>query len=99
MEEQQHQVPASDISVADVVAFMHQLLSKWYWFAISVTVCMATAYLVNRYSDRMYSASGSVLVKTNQPMLGTEQFINGMVLSQVSSNRHTQIIHLSATRH
>lgn len=91
MEEQQHQVPASDISVADVVAFMHQLLSKWYWFAISVTVCMATAYLVNRYSDRMYSASGSVLVKNNQPMVGTEQFINGMVLSQMSNKVQNEV--------
>ena len=91
MEEQQHQVPASDISVADVVAFLHQLLSKWYWFAISVAVCMATAYLVNHYSDRMYSASGSVLVKNNQPMVGTEQFINGMVLSQMSNKVQNEV--------
>lgn len=87
MDEKNIQQPlgGDDFDVAVIVDFLRQLLSKWYWFVISVIICMGTAYFVNRYSNRLYSASGSVLVKSNQPMVGTEQFINGMVLSQMNS--------------
>ena len=93
MDEHTPQQPLStdDLDMASVMEFVGQLLSKWYWFAISVVVCMATAYLVNCYSDQMYSVSGSILVKNNTPMVGTEQFINGMVLSQVSSKVQNEV--------
>ncbi|WP_234736333.1 GumC family protein [Tellurirhabdus bombi] len=39
---------------------------NWYWFAISLAVCTAVAYLYLRYTQPTYSVQSSVLIKDEQ---------------------------------
>ena len=44
-----------------------KILRKWYWLALSVGLCLAAAYTVNRYTVPMYKVSASVFVKNKDP--------------------------------
>ena len=38
-------------------------LSHWYWFVISVAICMAAAYYVIRSTRPLYTRTASILIK------------------------------------
>jgi capsular exopolysaccharide synthesis family protein len=46
----------------DLKRYFFLFLSNWYWIAISIFVGLFAAYLVNRYSEPVYSVRGSLLV-------------------------------------
>jgi hypothetical protein len=44
-----------------------KILRKWYWLALSIGLCLAAAYTVNRYTVPLYKVSASVFVKNKDP--------------------------------
>ena len=46
----------------DIKAIIFKFLNYWYWFALTLLVAMAGAYLFNKYAEPVYKASGTVLV-------------------------------------
>jgi capsular exopolysaccharide synthesis family protein len=42
-------------------------LSNWYWFVIALFISLSLAYGVNRYSERVYTVSSTLLIKDDQP--------------------------------
>ncbi|PKP38752.1 MAG: hypothetical protein CVT98_04825 [Bacteroidetes bacterium HGW-Bacteroidetes-15] len=46
----------------DLKRYFFLFLSNWYWIAISVFIGLFAAYLVNRYSEQVYSVRATLLV-------------------------------------
>ncbi len=47
----------------DFKKIFFQVLANWYWFVLSVFVGMFIAYLVNRYSEPVYSINATILIE------------------------------------
>jgi tyrosine-protein kinase Etk/Wzc len=50
----------------DIKRYISLFLSNWYWFTISLFIALSIAYSINRYSQRIYSASSTLLIKDDQ---------------------------------
>lgn len=83
-----------DDSNFDLKGFILKMLAYWYWFALSVFVCLIVAYLVNRYSAKSYSVTSSVLVRDDdnaKGLVGAEQLINGLKLTRNTKSIQNEI--------
>ena len=56
----------SDAGNLDIKRYLSMFISNWYWFAITLFISYSIAYGVNRYSERIYSVSSSLLIKDDQ---------------------------------
>ena len=61
-------------------AIIVKLLSKWYYFLIAVIVIMPLAYLYLLVTPKQYQVRASLLVKSEEPTMNTDQFLKGMDL-------------------
>ena len=50
----------------DIKKYLFKFLSNWYWFAITISVALAIAYMVNRYSEPIYTISSSLIISDKQ---------------------------------
>ncbi|MGA2405355.1 MAG: polysaccharide biosynthesis tyrosine autokinase [Bacteroidales bacterium] len=50
----------------DIKRYISLFISNWYWFAISLFIAITIAYSINRYSQRIYSVSSTLLIKDDQ---------------------------------
>lgn len=50
----------------DLKRFVSLFVSNWYWFAISLFISITLAYGINRYSQRIYSVSSTLLIRDDQ---------------------------------
>ena len=46
----------------NLVEWFFKCLGHWYWFVISVVLCVAVAYVYTRFQTPQYNASASVLI-------------------------------------
>ncbi len=51
---------AEFFSLHDII---HMVLANWYWFVISICVCLGAAYFYLAGSPRIYSRSATILIK------------------------------------
>jgi len=61
-------------------AIILRLLSKWYYFLIALVVAIPLAYLYLRVTPKQYQVRASLLVKSEEPAMRTDQFLKGMDL-------------------
>lgn len=47
----------------DIKKYLFMFLDNWYWFAISLTVSLTIAFLVNRYTIPTYQVSSSLIIE------------------------------------
>lgn len=47
----------------NLMEWLFKCIEKWHWFAISIAVCIVTAYIYIRYQPPQYNISASVLIK------------------------------------
>jgi len=47
----------------DFKKYIFKALNKWYWFAISLFVCLAISYLYATYTIPTYSVSSSLILR------------------------------------
>ncbi len=50
----------------DINRSVSLFISNWYWFAAALFVSLSIAYGVNRYSEKIYTVSSSLLINDNQ---------------------------------
>ena len=56
----------SDAGNLDIKRYLSMFISNWYWFAITLFISYSLAYGINRYSERVYNVSSSLLIKDDQ---------------------------------
>ncbi len=64
----------------DLRRYFGLFLSNWYWFAISLFIAGLVSYGINTYSERVFTVSASLLVKSDQggsDMTGMDQVLPG----------------------
>jgi len=49
----------------DIKRYISLFVSNWYWFAASLFIALKLAYSINRYSQKIFSASSTMLIKTD----------------------------------
>lgn len=62
MTDQQNNFQLPEEEGIDIKKYIFLILSHWWWFAIALFISLTIAYLVNRYSQEVYSASCSIIV-------------------------------------
>ena len=50
----------------DIKRYLSLFVSNWYWFAIALFLSLSIAYGINRYSERIYDVSATLLIKEDQ---------------------------------
>ena len=50
----------------DYRAIIKTIILNWYWFVLSILVCMGGAYLYLRYTTPIYQASAKFLIKESE---------------------------------
>lgn len=63
-------LPHPDDESIDVRRYISLFISNWYWFALALFISLTLAYGVNRYSEKIYTVSSTVLIKDDK--LGSE---------------------------
>jgi len=55
--------PSDDI---DLMRYVSLFLSNWLWIAAALFLALAIAYVINRYSQRVYSVTSTLMIKEQQ---------------------------------
>lgn len=61
-------------STIDFKRYFSLFLSNWYWFAIVLFMTISMAYGINRYSERIYTVSSSLLIQDDQLGGGVSEY-------------------------
>ena len=64
----------------DIKRYLSLFISNWYWFAIALFISLSIAYGINRWSEKVYTVSSTILIKDDQVGGGIsamESFIPG----------------------
>ena len=80
----------------DIKRWLSLFFVNWYWFAIAVVISLSAAYLINRYSQKIYTISSTMLIKDEKfgGMSGVASMMPGgdMFRSQMNLNNEIGII-------
>jgi len=55
--------PSDDI---DLMRYVSLFISNWLWIAVALFIALGTAYIYNRYSQRVYNVKSTLLIKEEQ---------------------------------
>ena len=78
----------------DIKKFLMRILGNWYWFAISLFITVTVAYLINRYSEPIYSVTSTIIVRDDEKgkgLSGAEQMIEGMEMFRSRKNIYNEM--------
>ena len=68
-------------------AVLKKFSGHWYYFILSIIICLFLAFLYNRYTDKIYKVSTDILIRDdNNSQLGVENIIEGMELFSGKTN-------------
>lgn len=65
----------------DIKKILFQIIANWYWFAISLFGALFIAYLVNRYTEQIYTVSSTLIVRDDENsrgFTGQENLLRGL---------------------
>lgn len=66
---------------------LHLLVKNWYWYVLSLLLCLTCAWVYLRYTTPVYTVTTTLLLKENNSKKGNaENFLDGLDL--VSSSRN-----------
>ncbi|NJK86760.1 MAG: hypothetical protein HC906_13105 [Bacteroidales bacterium] len=57
----------------DIKKYLFQILFHWWWFAISIFIALTVAYLINRYSEKIYQTSCSLVIGEEASKAGSAE--------------------------
>jgi tyrosine-protein kinase Etk/Wzc len=72
----------------DSFDFKHYLslfISNWYWFAVALFISITIAYGINRWSEKVYTVSSTLLIKSDQ-YSGLSNIFSGSAASGSQQN-------------
>jgi tyrosine-protein kinase Etk/Wzc len=75
----------------DIKKYIYLILSHWWWFGISIFISLTIGYLVNRYSQKIYSADCSVIVGEEKAGSGSIESILDE-LTRVRTNKRKAVV-------
>jgi tyrosine-protein kinase Etk/Wzc len=75
----------------DIKKYIYLILSHWWWFGISIFIALTVAYMVNRYTQEIYSVNCSVIVGEEKSGSGTIESILDE-LTRVRTNKRKAIV-------
>jgi tyrosine-protein kinase Etk/Wzc len=84
----------SDENNIDIKRYLSLFLSNWYWFAISIFLSVTIAYGINRYSEKTYIVTSTLLIKDEQNGGGlsfSDKFMTGSDLFNSKQNLNNEI--------
>lgn len=58
----------------DIKRYIGLFLSNWYWFVIGLLLSISIAYGINRWSEKIYTVSSTLLIKDDQNSTLTDIF-------------------------
>jgi capsular exopolysaccharide synthesis family protein len=50
----------------NIKRYLSMFISNWYWFAIALFIAVTWAYGINKYSQKIYSVTSTLLIKDDQ---------------------------------
>ena len=50
----------------DLKRYISLFISNWYWFAVALFISLTIAYAINRYSEKIWTVSSTLLIKDDQ---------------------------------
>ncbi|NJK84599.1 MAG: hypothetical protein HC906_00030 [Bacteroidales bacterium] len=65
----------------DIKKYLFKILHNWYWFVLSIGVVLSAVYMINRYSNPVYSVSTKIILGTDEKgsaIHGAENIIQGI---------------------
>lgn len=62
----------------DIKRYISLFVSNWYWFTVALFIAISIAYGINRYSEKIWTVSSSLLIKDDQ--LGGVSINSGSIL-------------------
>jgi capsular exopolysaccharide synthesis family protein len=78
----------------DFRKYIYLIITNWYWFAMSIIFCLVIAFIVNRYSQMMYSVDSTIIVRDDdntKSMGGQESFLQSLKLLQQTKSVQNEI--------
>ena len=91
---ERNEYPLPQEETLDIKKLFFQVLGNWYWFAISIFAGLFISYLVNRYSEQIYSVRSSLIVKDDENtrgLSGAENLIQGLKLVRNTKSVQNEI--------
>ena len=87
MNEFENNLDSSSEETIDIKAVLKKFSGHWYYFILSIIICLFLAFLYNRYTDKIYKVSTNILIRDdNNSQLGVENIIEGMELFSGKTN-------------
>ena len=54
-------------------------ISNWYWFAVALFIALTISYAINRYSEKIYTVSSTLLIKDDQFSGGGNNIVGSVI--------------------
>ncbi len=70
--------PRLETDNIDLKRYISLFISNWYWFAVGLFIAVTIAYGINRWSEKVYTVSATMLIRSDQ----NEQLANIFPSSQ-----------------
>ena len=87
MNEFENNLDSSSEETIDIKAVLKKFSGHWYYFLLSIIICLFLAFLYNRYTDKIYKVSTDILIRDdNNSQLGVENIMEGMELFSGKTN-------------
>ena len=86
MKEIENEIDNNEETV-DFKLLIKKYTAYWYYFILSVSVCLFIAFLYNRYIRPIYIVSTTIEIRDdNNTQLGVENILEGMEMFSVKTN-------------
>ncbi|NOS93101.1 MAG: hypothetical protein HOP30_14360 [Cyclobacteriaceae bacterium] len=68
-------------SAINIKRVLARVIRFWYVLALSVIIGVAIAYVINRYSTRVYQVNASIIIKENEESAGAKFLYNNELIN------------------
>jgi tyrosine-protein kinase Etk/Wzc len=78
----------------DLKKYFIKILINWHWFVFSLFFALTIAYLVNRYTEPIYSVSSTIIVRDDEKskgLTGAENIIEGLEMFSSKKNVNNEM--------
>jgi tyrosine-protein kinase Etk/Wzc len=83
----ENNLDSSSEETINIKEILKKFSGHWYYFILSIIICLFLAFLYNRYSDKVYKVSTDILIRDdNNSQLGVENIMEGMELFSGKTN-------------
>jgi capsular exopolysaccharide synthesis family protein len=91
IQQQNNNIQLPEEEGIDIKKYIFLILSHWWWFAIVLFVSVTIAYMINRYSQEVYSANCSLIIGEQQSTSGSVESLLDE-LSRIRGNKRKAVV-------